>query len=795
MQQPIIVWCGRFLTHDGYGSAARLHVGALHEYGAPVVAVDLASCTQVGPLQPELVHIENVAGMLRLRSVDPGRPISVVVNDRPDMYSRVQVAGRSRAVGYSFWETEILPAHWSDWLSSMDRVWVSSNFNRDGFVASGVPRWMIDHVGMPIDNLSVDAGDGRSALRKRWAAGTVFLSVVSSVVGRRDLGLLYEAFVTAFDAADDVTLVLKVPEKSEEKVRSVLDRVMQMHPRRASGSWPSIYVVASDLTREQLVRLHSSVDCYVSCERGDGWDLPAMDSLTLDIPVIATDFGASSDFIEETDCYVVETTTRMVTCDDAFDVGHRLYSGQYWPYVDPAQIADVLRRVHENPAERERLGKTAGARIRDQYGRERIARYVVDASAADSDVDWRSNSPAVVTVHPKDTWSVQPASWSVDRHPRLTEDRLLGLLADPDFLAPTSPAKFLGAYKRASRFASDRSDVLKGAPARRALSSSMRVGRWSPAKKVASMWSAQSEISRLVHAHGDPKLLRELVAVADDYERSLSAPTALAFEELEERRRPMWGKYGPFRSPVSDLARLEELRNHHAGERVFILGNGPSLTKCDLEKLADERTFGVNKIYLLFDQIQWKPTYYTLLDWKMGAAIADDLEILGGVVKFFPERFRGLLPSSKETYWYWPRTVGTHVSDQFSSDMVRGVPSRATVLVTAIQQAFFLGFRDIYLLGVDASYTIPDSVQQSGPDRFGTGVRLNLLSTEDDDPNHFAPNYFGRGAHWHDPNVADMRRMFRLMRKGVERRGGRLINASVGGSLEELPRVDYESLF
>ena len=72
---------------------------------------------------------------------------------------------------------------------------------------------------------------------------------------------------------------------------------------------------------------------------------------------------------------------------------------------------------------------------------------------------------------------------------------------------------------------------------------------------------------------------------------------------------------------------------------------------------------------------------------------------------------------------------------------------------------------------------------------------MTLESTADDDPNHFAPTYFGKGLKWHDPNVVDMRRMFRIMRKGVERHGGRLLNASVGGELEELERVDYDSLF
>ena len=40
-----------------------------------------------------------------------------------------------------------------------------------------------------------------------------------------------------------------------------------------------------------------------------------------------------------------------------------------------------------------------------------------------------------------------------------------------------------------------------------------------------------------------------------------------------------------------------------------------------------------------------------------------------------------------------------------------------------------------------------------------------------------------------------MKRMFRMMRKGVERGGGRLRNATVGGELEELERAHYAVLF
>ena len=791
-EMPILVWFGRLFSHNGYGSGAQMHVAALRSEGVPVVAIDIETRNVVGPLPDGLVHIERRAPAISVSAVDPDRRITAVVHDRPDTFPHFKAAGRSRLIGYSYWETTTLPAEWSGLLSSMDRVWTSSEFNRDGFAASGVPRWMIDTVGHPVDKTLHAIATSDASYRDRWPEKTVFLSVVSSTVGRRDLSLLFEAYASAFGANDDVALVLKVPPAAAERTARIIQQVMLTTPARGSGQWPTVYTIGAKLSREQLVRLHASVDCYVSCERGDGWDLPSMDSMILGVPVVATDFGASSTFLQEDDCYLIPTSTTMVRCDDILASPHPLYSGQFWPYVDPGEIATMMKAAHHDVADRERRGKAAQARMMRRYEQRRVVDEVVELVSSGTEVDYRSNDAGVVTLS---KWASQwqpPAGGSkVNKHPRVLEARLVQRLAD-DFMTSRNPRTALAAYKAASRFAASH-PALDGVPIRSEISRVMAAR--SPLAKVQGLRSLRERVPSHVERFGGPEALRNIVAAADDYRATLTgADSAYSPAESEQMRRTLWAS-GPFISPSEDLQRLAELRNRHAGERVFILGNGPSLTKCDLSLLQNESTFGVNKIYLLFPKIDWRPTYYTLLDWRMGQAISDEVALLDGITKFFPERFRGVLPSSDETYWYWPRQIGSHVDDQFEPDMVRGIPSRATVLVTAIQQAFHLGFRDIYLIGVDASYTIPESVIQTGPDRFKTGVKLFLESTADDDANHFDPTYFGKGSHWHDPNVSDMRRLFRIMRKGVERHGGRLMNASVGGELEELERVDYSSLF
>ena len=55
---------------------------------------------------------------------------------------------------------------------------------------------------------------------------------------------------------------------------------------------------------------------------------------------------------------------------------------------------------------------------------------------------------------------------------------------------------------------------------------------------------------------------------------------------------------------------LKKYKNIHKGQRCFIIGTGPSLSVEDLEKLKGEITFGSNRIFEIYSQTDWRPTYY-----------------------------------------------------------------------------------------------------------------------------------------------------------------------------------------
>lgn len=90
-----------------------------------------------------------------------------------------------------------------------------------------------------------------------------------------------------------------------------------------------------------------------------------------------------------------------------------------------------------------------------------------------------------------------------------------------------------------------------------------------------------------------------------------------------EQTHKLAGNYSDFKTLMTcwvsavyweSMRRLRIYKNEHAGARCFIIGNGPSLRKMDLCPLKHEYTFGLDRIYLLFDSMGFSITYSVSVD-------------------------------------------------------------------------------------------------------------------------------------------------------------------------------------
>jgi tetratricopeptide (TPR) repeat protein len=221
---------------------------------------------------------------------------------------------------------------------------------------------------------------------------------------------------------------------------------------------------------------------------------------------------------------------------------------------------------------------------------------------------------------------------------------------------------------------------------------------------------------------------------------------------------------------------LKHYKDYHSGQRCVIIGNGPSLNNMDLSFLKNEITFGLNRIYLLFDKLNFMPTYYVSVNQLVIEQSIDE------IYKIQAPKFLSLksLPFVKK-----PADIiflKKCNNPSFSKDPREGLWEGYTVTYVAMQLAYFMGFNEVILIGVDHHFKANGSPNAE-------------VISEGDDPNHFHPSYFGKGTRWHLPDLKNSELAYSYAKLGFENDGRRIIDATLNGKLQVFPKQNYQKLF
>ena len=269
-------------------------------------------------------------------------------------------------------------------------------------------------------------------------------------------------------------------------------------------------------------------------------------------------------------------------------------------------------------------------------------------------------------------------------------------------------------------------------------------------------------------------------AMKETLKKSLPAPLYNVLREGRDAvvRASQWpaATFHPWRR--DSIERMAALKDSHKGERCFLIGNGPSLKQTDMSKLKGEHTLGTNRIYLAFPELGFTTRYYLSVNDLVIEQCAQDIQNLP-VPRFIGWRAHRWIKPQDNLYFIHT----TYTGEKFAKDVRGRVWEGGTVTYTALQVAFFLGFKQVILVGVDHNY-----VHQGGKPN-------ETVVSQGDDPNHFHPGYFGKGFRWQLPDLVQWEDAYRLARRTYEADGRQVLDATVGGKLRVFERVLYDSLF
>lgn len=333
-----------YLGHTlGLGAAARGYVRALQAAGVP-------TSTSSVPLHHLELPVELHDGYGQHTFADLARSgghgfdlVAVNADELPGLVSRLgESYFQGPRIGIWGWETDSIPARWSEAFGLVEEIWVYSQFMaRNIGAVSPVPvRTLPPPVDLPVKST-------RSAKQSpiEMPDGYLFLFIfdyLSTIERKNPVGLI-EAFKLAFADGEGPQLLIKT-------INAPLRPLAEEEVLWAAHGRSDIRVVDRSLDAAELGALMAACDCYVSLHRSEGFGLTMAEAMALGKPVIATGYSGNVDFMSAENSHLVDHTIVRVGPDcEIYPADGR------WAQPSVEHAASLMRRVIESPRETEEI--------------------------------------------------------------------------------------------------------------------------------------------------------------------------------------------------------------------------------------------------------------------------------------------------------------------------------------------------------------------------------------------------------------------------------------------------------
>lgn len=314
---------GLFLSDSGWGTHSRCFAEALGN-SHTVRAIAWDGCGRTGFVPGTGVSFGEPDA-----SVDVA--ICIGPLDRVD-----EIVGRRRIAMYA-WETTILPAHHRRTLVGFDEIWVPSSWGRTILLANGFAADRVHVVPEGVDCR-------RFGPAPQPPAGPFRFLSVGKWEERKGISGLVRCFMATFAADEPVELVLHahnpyLPGFSMEAALTHLGAI--------PGLTPEI-VPSNPLDASGLAELFRSCNAFVLPTRAEGWGLPIVEAMASGLAVIATDYSAPPDYLNDSNGFPLRAA-RLVPVHDPFFYGTAEPLG-VWAEPDWRHLCHLMRQVFDDPA-------------------------------------------------------------------------------------------------------------------------------------------------------------------------------------------------------------------------------------------------------------------------------------------------------------------------------------------------------------------------------------------------------------------------------------------------------------
>jgi hypothetical protein len=226
---------------------------------------------------------------------------------------------------------------------------------------------------------------------------------------------------------------------------------------------------------------------------------------------------------------------------------------------------------------------------------------------------------------------------------------------------------------------------------------------------------------------------------------------------------------------LDNRSALKKFKDIHKGEKCFLIANGPSLNLLDLNKIKNEITFGLNRIYLNYANMGFEPTYLVCVNKLVLEQFAEEIKkqkmplFINWQSRKHYEDIDNVLFVERNFF-----------SERFSENISSSLTGAATVTYAALQIIYYMGFESVVIVGMDHNFAFK-----------GTPNKAEVRK-EDRDINHFSPNYFPKGVKWETPDLLSSDYYYSIANNRFLEDGRHIYDATVDGKCNIFTKIDYD---
>ncbi|MDA9560642.1 DUF115 domain-containing protein [Schleiferiaceae bacterium] len=223
---------------------------------------------------------------------------------------------------------------------------------------------------------------------------------------------------------------------------------------------------------------------------------------------------------------------------------------------------------------------------------------------------------------------------------------------------------------------------------------------------------------------------------------------------------------------------LKKFKNIHKGERCFLICNGPSLKKTNINLFKNEFSFGLNRIYLNYPNMDFEPNYIACINNLVLGQFAEDFS-KQKMPLFLNWNSRNKFDENSNIHF-----IGKGFKmNEFSKDISKSIAPVGAVTYAALQMIYYMGFTEVIIVGMDHNF------------HFSGKPNESQKREEDNDINHFVPNYFPKGSKWETPDLVSSEYYYNIAKEQFNNDNRIIYDATINGKCDIFVKRDLETFF